>query len=59
MFEALVKKYIAIQKLNIKRVLYCFKNDIEPNEDKQVIINLVLLTNLGQRIRKNSLYNVL
>ena len=59
MFKALVDKYISIQKLNIKRVLYCFKNDIDPNKDKQVIINLVLLTGLGQRIRKNPLYNVL
>ena len=59
MFKALVDKYISIQNLNMKQVMFCLKNDIDPCKDKQVIINLVLLTRLGQRIRKNSLYNVL
>ena len=59
MFKALVDKYISIQKLNMKQVMFCLNNDIDPNKDKEVTINLVLLTRLGQRIRKNSLYNVL
>lgn len=59
MFKALVDKYISIQNLNMKQVMYCLNNDIDPNKDKQVKINLVLLTGLGQRIRKNPLYNVL
>ena len=59
MFKALVDKYIYLQKSNMKLVMSCFDKDIDPYKDKKVITNLVLLTALGQRIRKNSLYNVL